>query len=57
MKELRKLATTLEKNNWTIKFAWIRAHVGIYGNELADKLVNEASSKNDISFKKFLKQK
>jgi len=53
--EIRKLATTLEKNNWTIKFAWIRAHVGIYGNELADKLGKEASSKNDISFKRITK--
>jgi len=49
------LAITLGKCNWTIKFTWIKAHVGIYGNELADKLAKEASRKDDISFKRIPK--
>jgi hypothetical protein len=28
---------------------WINPHVGIYGNELADKLVKEAARNDDIS--------
>jgi hypothetical protein len=29
--------STLERANWTIEFSWVKAHVGIYGNELADQ--------------------
>jgi len=36
IEEIRKAALALEKRNWKIKFTWIKAHVGIYGNELAD---------------------
>jgi len=54
IEEIRKFAITLGKSNWTIKFTWIKAHVGIYGNELADKLAKEASRK-DISFKRIPK--
>jgi len=43
------LAITLGKSNWTIKFTWIKPHLGIYGNELADTLAKEASRKDDIS--------
>jgi ribonuclease HI len=50
IEEIRKKAIALEKRNWTIKFIWIKAHVGIYVNELADKLAKEAARNNDISF-------
>jgi len=33
----------LERTNWTIAFSWVKAHVGIYGNELADKLAEAAA--------------
>jgi len=52
IEEIRKSAITLGKSNWTIKFTWIKVYVGIYGNELADKLVTEASRKDEISFKR-----
>ena len=29
IEEIRKLAITLGKNNWTINFTWIKAHIGI----------------------------
>jgi ribonuclease HI len=32
--------------NWRIEFKWVKAHVGIYGNEIADRLVKKAT-KND----------
>ena len=50
IEKIRKLAINFGKSNWTIKFTWIKTHVGIYGNELADKLAKEASRKDDISF-------
>jgi len=45
VEEIRKLAITLGKSSW------IKAHVGIYGNVLTDKLTKEASRKY-ISFKR-----
>ena len=48
--EIRKTAISMEKQNWHITFTWIRAHVGHYGNELADKLAKEAAGKDIISY-------
>ena len=39
--------STLEWANWTIEFSWGKAHVGIYGNELAYQLENAAARKRD----------
>ena len=50
IEEIRKKTTALEKRNWTIIFTWIKAHTGIYGNDLTDKLAEEAARKDDISF-------
>ena len=50
IEEIRKSTVALEKRNWTIKFTWIKARVGIYENELADRLAKEAARKDDISF-------
>jgi ribonuclease HI len=38
----------LEKKNWYIEYTRIKAHVGHYGNELADKLAKEAARNDDI---------
>jgi ribonuclease HI len=47
--EIRKKIHTLERTNWTIQFAWIEAHIGTIGNELADKLVKAAARNTDAT--------
>jgi len=39
----------LERTNWTIEFAWVKAHVGIYGNELADHITKAAASSTGLA--------
>jgi len=38
IEEIRKRISILERSNWTVEFSCVKAHVGIYGNELADKV-------------------
>jgi hypothetical protein len=40
---IRKRISNLKRTNWTIKFSWVKAHVGIYGNELAGCLAKAAA--------------
>ena len=46
IQKIRKM-TSLERENWTIEFSWVKAHVGIFGNELADKLAKAAADDNE----------
>jgi len=39
--------TRLERENWTIEYSWVKAHAGIYGNELADQLAKAAAKDNE----------
>ena len=37
------------KINWKIKFCWVKAHVGIWENELADTLAKGAATNEDMT--------
>ena len=48
IEEIRQKVHGIENREWKIRFRWIKAHAGVSGNELADKLAKEASGKTDI---------
>jgi ribonuclease HI len=45
---IMKRISNLERTNWTIEFTWFKAHVGIYGNELADRLAKAAAGSREM---------
>jgi len=42
VEEIRKKMSSLERANWNIEISWVKVHVGIVGNELADRLAKVA---------------
>ena len=45
----------LERREWTIKFTWIKAHMGNHGNDIADNLAKEATKNKEIMYDKIPK--
>jgi ribonuclease HI len=43
VQEIRKKLASLERSDWRIKFFWVKAHAGTYGNEIADRLAKAAA--------------
>ena len=52
VEKIRGKIVNLQNNDWKIKFSWVKAHAGNYGNETADKLAKEAarSQKNNYEY-------
>jgi ribonuclease HI len=56
--DIRKQLQKLTAQNWTIHFGWVKAHIEIEGNELADRLAKEAAAGGDkqkIEYEKMTK--
>ena len=53
--EIRKRTAYLNKQNWKIEFKWVQAHVGIFGNEIADRLAKEATQNHHITYSRIPK--
>jgi ribonuclease HI len=49
VEEMRKRVASLDSYEWKITFSLVKAHVGIYGNELADRLARDAARSNETS--------
>jgi ribonuclease HI len=47
IEDIRLMLSKLERPNWTIVFSWVKAHVGITGDELADKIAKAAVRDNE----------
>ena len=48
IEEIKQQIRCRISDNWTIHFSWVKAHVGIFGNELADRLAKKAAFNNEI---------
>ena len=49
IEEIRKRLSYLDRANWTIGILWVKAHAGIYGNEMADQLAKATTRNSDIA--------
>ena len=47
--EIRKRLANLDRANWTIEILWVKAHIGIYGNEMVDQLAKATTRNRDIA--------
>ena len=47
---IRKKVNTMVTAKWKIKFSWVKAHAGIYGNEMADRLAKEAARSDGTNY-------
>jgi ribonuclease HI len=52
---LHSKAVNLIKKNWKIEFKWVKAHVGIYGNEMADRLAKEVNKNQHETYSRIPK--
>jgi len=50
VEEIRKKVASLERRGWQTRFSWVKVHIGVHGNELADKVVKEVAQSTDTRY-------
>jgi hypothetical protein len=50
VEEIRKKVAILERSGWQIRFSWVKAHIGVHGNELADKAAKKGARSTDTRY-------
>jgi ribonuclease HI len=57
IEEIRKILSKIERSNWTLAFSWVKVHVGIKGNKLADQIAKAAvrDNKNSTTYNRIPK--
>ena len=43
IEEIRTTLKLLVDNKWNVQFGWVKAHIGIRGNKIADTLAKQAT--------------
>ena len=51
VEKIRETLTTLKLEGWTVEISWIKAYVGILGNEEADRTAKRAALNEDLQLK------
>jgi len=49
MEEIRRKIIEMDKTSWEITLCWVKAHAGILGNELADRLAKKAATNESLT--------
>jgi ribonuclease HI len=40
----------MNKKNWKLECKWVKAHTGIFRNEIADRLAKEATQNHCVTY-------
>jgi ribonuclease HI len=49
IEETRRKIIEINKADWEVKLCWVKAHAGILGNELTDRLAKKAATNESLT--------
>jgi len=48
-KHLQEESSNPEQKNWIIEFKWVKAHAGIFGKDIADRIAKKATQNYSVT--------